>query len=301
MTKTIFFAGSSGNIAQSAIKSLEGGDIKIRAGIRDTDKGHQLFRGQQNVEVVELNIDKPDTLEAAFNEVDVVYFATLLAVPGDFEQAYVEAAIKSGTVKHIIHSTGSTADVPDVFPLCSEFIYKRENLVRDSGIGFTTLRPCMFMQNIASMHAEAIKTHRCWSEPVDAEAEIAYVDADDIGRCVAAIALNPHEHLSQTYTLTGPDVVTSSQMASILSNSLGEQINYKAISADDWSTANWGDVDVSSGQNWLFEVLKENYQGFSRGAEGRNLLNDNVAKITGEAAKSFDTFVANHIDAWRSA
>lgn len=58
------------------------------------------------------------------------------------------------------------------------------------------------------------------------------------------------------------------------------------------------DVDVSSGDNWLFEVLRENYRGFSMGAEGRNLLSGNVESITGVQAIPFSQFVDDQLDSW---
>lgn len=141
-----------------------------------------------------------------------------------FEKCYIDAALAAGTVKHIVHSTGSTADVPEVIPRCSEFIFEREAYTRNSGINYTILRPCMFMQNIANMHADAICENGVWSETID--------------------------------------------------------------------------VDVSSGDNWLFEVLRENYRGFSMGAEGRNLLSGNVESITGVQAIPFSQFVDDQLDSW---
>lgn len=299
MSDTILFAGSSGNIPRAAIAALSGKGFNIRAGIRDVEQGNALFGDLNDVEVVELNIEKPETLDAAFAGVTHLYFATLLAVPGEFEKAFVEAAQRAGTVKHIVHSTGSTASVPDVFPLCSEFIFEREAYARNSGIAWTITRPCMFMQNIATMAAPSIRENGHWIEPIDADAEIAYVDARDVGLCVAAIFQSPEQHAGQIYTVTGRDVITSAQMAETLSNSVGKKIEYKAISAEDWTTQNWGDVDVSDGQNWLFEVLRENYVGFSLGAEGRTILNQGVEDITGTPARTFKEFAAEHVDAWR--
>ncbi len=299
LSQTILFAGSSGNIARAAIAALDGKGFHIRGGIRDVEQGNRLFAGLADVEVVELNIEKPATVRAAFEGIDYLYFATLLAVPGEFEETFVRAAVEAGTVKHIVHSTGSTASVPDAFPRCSEFIFEREAHTRDSGIGWTITRPCMFMQNLSSMQAGSIRDEGCWTEPIAADAEIAYVDARDVGLCVAAIFQSPREHLGKVYTITGPDVITSAQMARRISDGIGSKVEYRPISADEWTTRNWGDVDVSSGENWLFEVLRENYVGFSEGAEGRNILNDNVKRITGTNARDFANFVSEHADAWR--
>ncbi|WP_419913910.1 NmrA family NAD(P)-binding protein [Hoeflea sp.] len=299
MTKTVLFAGSSGNIPRAAIAALDGKGFRIKAGIRDIAQGKALFDRLEDVEVVELNIEKPETVEAALDGVDYLYFATLLAVPGEFEKTYVDAAIKAGTVKHIVHSTGSTATVPDVFPRCSEFIFEREAHARESGIAWTITRPCMFMQNLSSMQAASIRDDGYWIEPIDADAEIAYVDARDVGQCVASIFQSPETHAGKIYTITGPEVITSAKMAEILSGVLGRDIAYNPITAEEWTTQNWGDVDVSVGENWLFEVLRENYVGFSQGAEGRNILNANVKQITGTAARDFRTFAGDHLQAWK--
>ncbi|EJL6751055.1 NmrA family NAD(P)-binding protein [Vibrio alginolyticus] len=298
---TILFAGATGNIAKRAIKNLENQNVTIKAGIREAEIeiGRELFKDQSNVEVVELDLLKPDTFKPAFKGVDIVYFATLLAVPGDFEKAYVDAAKAAGTVKHIIHSTGSTADVPEVFKLCSEFIFEREEITKESGIDFTFLHPCMFMENFATMLAPSIRDNNGWSEPLIGSAEVAYVDVQDIANVVSSITLEPSKHAGRTYTLSGPDAVSSDGIASLLSEALGRTIQYTEMSSEEWTSANWGGVEVAENNNWLFNVLRENYDGFAVGAEGKNLLNNNIKEITGQEPTSFREFIARSVNAWK--
>lgn len=298
---TILFAGATGNIAKRAIKNLENQNVKIKAGIREAELeiGQNLFAEQANVEVVELDLLKPETFKPAFEGVDIVYFATLLAVPGEFEKAYVEAAKAAGTVKHIIHSTGSTADVPEVFKLCSEFIFEREAITEESGIDYTLLHPCMFMENFATMLAPSIRENGGWSEPLIGTAEVAYVDVQDIANVVSSIALAPTKHSGKTYTLSGPDAISSDGIASLLSEALDRTIQYTEMSSEEWTSANWGGVEVAESNNWLFNVLRENYDGFALGAEGKNLLNNNIKDITGQEPTSFREFIARSVSAWK--
>ncbi|MBC7003021.1 NmrA family NAD(P)-binding protein [Photobacterium sp. BZF1] len=298
---TLLFAGATGNIAKRAIKNLQNANVTIKAGIREAELevGRAHFASQQNVDVVELDLLKPETFKPAFEGVDIVYFATLLAVPGEFEKAYIEAAQAAGTVKHIIHSTGSTADVPEVFKLCSEFIFEREALTRESGINYTFLRPLMFMENFATMLAPSIRNEDGWSEPLIGSAEVAYVDVQDIANVVSSIALSPTAHEGKTYTLSGPDAISSDVIAELLSEALDRKITYTEMSAEDWSSANWGGVEVADSNNWLFNILRENYQGFALGAEGKNLLNDNIKNITGKEPTSFRAFIARSVNVWK--
>ena len=223
----------------------------------------------------------------------------MLAVPGDFEKAYIEAAKASGTVKHIIHSTGSTADVPEVFQLCSEFIFEREALTKESGINYTILRPLMFMENFASMLAQSIRENSSWSEPLIGTAEIAYVDVQDIANVLSSIIQAPSEHHGQTYTISGPQAVSSNRIAELLSSALGRKISYIWQSAEDWTSANWGGVDVAENSSWLFNVLRENYAGFALGAEGESHINDNVKKITGKEPATFAEFIDRNLAVWK--
>ncbi|HHF0522395.1 TPA: NmrA family NAD(P)-binding protein [Vibrio alginolyticus] len=298
---TILLAGATGNIAKRAIKNLANQNVRIKAGIREAELeiGQSLFAQQANVEVVELDLLKPETFKPAFEGVDIVYFATLLAVPGEFEKAYVEAAKSAGTVKHIIHSTGSTADVPEVFKLCSEFIFEREAITTESGIDYTLLHPCMFMENFATMLAPSIRENGGWSEPLVGTAEVAYVDVQDIANVVSSIALAPTKHSGKTYTLSGPDAISSDGIASLLSEALGRTIQYTEMSSEEWTSANWGGIEVAENNNWLFNVLRENYDGFALGAEGKNLLNNNIKDITGQEPTSFSEFIARSVNAWK--
>lgn len=300
--KTILFAGASGNIAQSAIRNLKGSGFLVRAGVRKSsiENAKKIYANLDYVEVVELDTHKPETLEDAFKNVEYLYFATLLAVPGVFEKVYVDAAKKVGTVKHIIHSTGSTADVPEVFPVCSEFIFEREAFTKNSEISWTILHPLMFMQNIATTFGESIISNNSWEEPVLEDAKIAFVDVEDIGKVVASIFKESEKHIEKTYTIAGPEAISNKEVAQILTDELGKEITFNPIKTEEWVSSNWGGVTVEEDtfSKWLFDVLRENYSGFSQGAEGENLLNSNIEDITGVSSRSFRDYIKANKNKW---
>src|SRR2546425_4868108 len=101
--KLIAVIGATGHQGGGVVRALQAsGQFKVRALTRDPDKHRELAE-----EVVEADLDKPETLKAAFEGAHGVFLVTNFYGGADeFKQATaaVRAAKDSG-VKHFIWST----------------------------------------------------------------------------------------------------------------------------------------------------------------------------------------------------
>src|ERR1700704_4413944 len=106
--KLIAVIGATGHQGGGVLRALQArGEFKVRALTRNPDKHRELAE-----EVVEADVDKPETLKAAFGGAHGVFLVTNFQEAGTDELKQATAAIraaKDAGVKHFIWST-----LPDV-------------------------------------------------------------------------------------------------------------------------------------------------------------------------------------------
>jgi uncharacterized protein YbjT (DUF2867 family) len=98
-----------------------------------------------------------------------------------------------------------------------------EEAIRDSGIGWTFLRPTAYMSNALNW-APMITTDQVVHAPF-ASGRAAVVDPADIA-AVAAASLTHDSHNHQVYELTGPEPLSPQNQVAILSQVLGFDLRY---------------------------------------------------------------------------
>ena len=98
-----------------------------------------------------------------------------------------------------------------------------EEAIRDSGIGWTFLRPTAFMSNALNW-AGMITADQVVHAPF-AAGRAAVVDPADIA-AVAAAALTDDGHNHRVYELTGPEPLSPPDQVTILSQVLGRDLRY---------------------------------------------------------------------------
>src|ERR1700736_4756042 len=106
--KLIAVIGATGNQGGAVVRALQAsGQFKVRALTRSADKHRDLAD-----EVIEADLNRPETLAAAFNGAYGVFLVTTSSLEGTDERkqgaAAVQAARDAG-VKHVVWST-----LPDV-------------------------------------------------------------------------------------------------------------------------------------------------------------------------------------------
>ena len=80
-----------------------------------------------------------------------------------------------------------------------------ERRIRELGIGYTFLRPNLYLQGFMAFQATIANQGRFFA-PIG-DARISAVDVRDIALVAAAVLTQPG-HLGKTYTITGPAAVT---------------------------------------------------------------------------------------------
>jgi uncharacterized protein YbjT (DUF2867 family) len=208
----LFITGATGHVGRSLVDELNrrGADFRalVRSARPDLPAEQQLG-----------DLDGPLDLRG----IDKVF----LLVPGtglEHTVNVVTAAREAG-VRHIVYLS-SYAVLGDPVPAMGRWHHEREQLIRDSGIPATFLRPTGFMTNAVDW-LPTIRAGGYVLDPVG-PGRAAPIDPADIA-AVAATVLTEDGHAKQEYTLTGPESFTLAAQVAILGDAIGRTLDVRPI------------------------------------------------------------------------
>ena len=210
--------------------------------------------------------------DACLNDVDAAYiaYAPDLAIPGatDAIQAFVDRAKRHGVRRLVLLSGRGEAEAQ----AC-------EQIVQESGLAWTVVRASWFFQNF-SEGAFADMVHAGRIALPAGDTPEPFVDVDDIAD-VAIAALSEPGHAGEVYEVTGPRLMTFTDIASDLSDATGRTIGYVQVPHDAFIDAA-RDAGAPKDVVWILDYL------FSTVLDGRNAyLTDGVQRALGRAPNDF--------------
>ncbi|MFF9644896.1 Rossmann-fold NAD(P)-binding domain-containing protein [Kitasatospora aureofaciens] len=164
-----------------------------------------------------------------------------------------------------------------------------EELLRDSGMAWTVLRPTQFASN-ALWWAAAIREGRPVRVPY-ADTALPTIHPADIA-AVARVALTEPGHRGRTYALTGPERVTPRQQVASIATALGREVPIEEIGREEAH----GPLSAVMGAESAAAVLD-----LMGGDLNEELLRvrDTVATVTGTPARPFEQWVVENAAAFR--
>jgi uncharacterized protein YbjT (DUF2867 family) len=283
----ILVMGASGTVGSEVVRALGERNAAFRAAYRDEAQAAQATK--DGVETVILDYAKPETLEAALHGVEKLFFVTS-ATPdlATLEGNVVEAARKSGCVKHLVKSSVWGAEG-------EEFVFSHahrevERKIEASGLAYTFLRPNGFMQNMLGQ-AASIKAHGVFYLPANG-ARVSEIDARDIGR-VAMRVLIEEGHEGKAYDLSGPAALSNAERAEVLSEVLGKKIECVSPPDEEWKKAVMG----FGMKEWQADGIIDLAHYYGKGKAER--VSPAVRELTGREPVSYRSFVQAHSEAFR--
>ena len=106
-----------------------------------------------------------------------------------------------------------------------------EHAVRESGADWTIVQPAWFMQNFSQ---DFLRDYVLAGELriSTGEGAEAWIDTDDVGD-VMTEALLDERHVGQTYALSGPRLLTMSDISTELAAATGRTVEYVALDPDE--------------------------------------------------------------------
>lgn len=285
MTNTILVTGATGNVGSQVVQQLIAAGITPRVAVRSLNKADTLK--QAGAEPVEMDLDKLETVQPAFEGVDKVFLVSPF-VPNMVQLAaiLVEAA-KKANLKQVVRL--SALAQPGI--TLSKWHGDVEKMIEDSGIPFTFLRPNGFMQNFVNSMADTIKTQNAFYMPIG-DGKVSLVDTRDLA-AVAVAALTNTGHENKAYEITGSEALSNYQIATIFSQVLGRTINYVDVPEDAarQGMQNAGMPDV------IVNALLELYASYKAGQAAT--VSPVIEQVTGKKPISFEQFARDYAEAFK--
>jgi len=242
-----------------------------------------------NIEIVEGDFYKPDSLAPALKGIQKIFLVTPPAQTSS-GRSLVDAAAAAG-VKHIVKLSALGAEDGDKFLWAKEHAIL-EDYITSKGIKLTSLRPSSFHCNMLQ-DIPTIKSQGAVYKALD-DAKMNWISETDIGEA-AAVCLTTDGHEGKIYYLTGPDTFTPGEIAKLVSEIIGKPVNYVKLTDQQLR---------EQAKNFLpnqqaIDGFSNMYGYFRNGGYDKQF--PDLEKLLGRKGESLKAWLANHANAFKWA
>jgi uncharacterized protein YbjT (DUF2867 family) len=144
------------------------------------------------------------------------------------------------------------------------------------------------MQNFINLYGQMIRNTNSFSLAAG-DGKVSFVDIRDIGSVAATVLTEQNdEHTGKSYDLTGPESLTYTEAAEILSTEAGKKIRYINISEDQVRQG----IKEMGMNDWHANIIVELLRITRDGSVSE--VSSAVQKVTGKEPVSFSTFTKEH-------
>jgi uncharacterized protein YbjT (DUF2867 family) len=264
----ILVFGATGTIGDELLSILSREGVPAIAVTRSSSAARPL----PGIRWTQADLSAPASLEGMFSGVKSMFLLT--GNHPDMARLQITAidAAARAHVERVVKLSALGASDHSKLPI-GRAHYEAESALIASGMRWTMLRPHVFMQNLLGQ-ARAI-AHEGRIVGGSGDGRIPFIDTRDIA-AVAAVALTRPGHDGQKYILTGPEALSYSEIARILSGVIGRLVEYHDI------------YDEARDRNTL--------AAHQRAGGKTAMVHDTVRRILGREPRSFAEFAKDHAD-----
>jgi uncharacterized protein YbjT (DUF2867 family) len=239
--RLIAVIGATGQQGGAVVRALQAGSqFKVRALSRNPSKHRELAD-----EVVEADLDRPETLKGAFEGAHGVFLVTNFGEPGTDERKQATAAVraaKNAGVKHFIWST-----LPDVEAISGgrfnvpHFTGKAkiDLIVKEAGFGHHTFVIAPFYyQNLEGALAPQKQADGSvgWALPLDPDVRCIHMgDIRELGDIVVGAFARPDQAGNGEYLPLVGDFMSFNEIVDTL-NRQGHKFSFKKVQKEVFAT-----------------------------------------------------------------
>jgi uncharacterized protein YbjT (DUF2867 family) len=234
MPMKVLVTSANGRTGRAVTEAIGKAGVIVRAFIRDASQGLKLHTiGAGEIALGDLT-DPSSLMLAAQGCKAIVY----IGPPMDgSEVERVGHALEAAKAKHVEHFIYYSV----MHPLRRDVQHHRlkldaEEAVIESGLPYTILQPCRYMQHLEPIWS-TVKQTGVHAMPFDIDKRFNLVDVIDLGAAVANVVCGGSAHHWATYELAGSDALSMRDIAALLSRKLGREIVAKQTSIEQLASA----------------------------------------------------------------
>jgi uncharacterized protein YbjT (DUF2867 family) len=275
----ILVTGAAGNVGSELVRVLADAGLPVRALSRSAARN----RLPPGVEAAAGDLNDPASLRPALEGTSALFL-----LPGYADMAGVLAEARRAGVRTVVQLSGMSAGSGDTSNAVTAYMVASERAARESGLGWTILRPAAFMSG-AFEWLPQLRAGDVVRAPFGG-VRAAVTDPADIA-AVAALALTAPGHEARVYELSGPQPLTAADRVAVLGQALGRDLRFEALSDED-ARAEMSATMPATYVDAFFDF----YVG---GSLDESRVLPAVRELTGRPARTFSQWAAAHADAFR--
>ncbi|WP_441247680.1 NAD(P)H-binding protein [Kitasatospora sp. McL0602] len=276
----IVVTGATGNVGGELVSALAAQGRPVRAVAREPER----VTRRAGVEVVAGDLNRPDSLKEALTGA-----RSLFLLGGFPDMPGVLAQARAAGVAHVVllSSRSVVGGRPDNAVVAMHLT--GEAALRESGPGWTVLRPSGFMSNTFEWREPLLRGDVTIRSPF-ADVPIAAIDPFDIAAAAAAV-LGDEEHFGRAYSLSGPAALLPADRLAVLAELLGRPLRLEAV-PDDVAREEMSRTTPARYVDAFFRF-------FSDGEFDDTAVLPTVAELTGRPPRSFRGWAREHLAEFR--
>lgn len=273
----ILVTGATGNVGGELVAALAARGEPVRALVRDPAPARL-----SGAEIVRGDLELPESLTPAL---DGVRSAFLLGGWSDMPEI-LRRMQRAGVERVVLLTSRCVVGGQPDNPVTRMWL-DSEAAVRNSGIGWTVLRPSGYQSNALRWTAqlrEGDVVRAPWPQVA-----IAAIDPADIAS-VAATVLTEQGHEGAAHTLSGPEPLTPADQVATLARVLGRPLRYEPVS-DEQARSEMAETTPAAYIDAFFRF-------YSDGEFDDSSVLDTVLRITGRRSRTFAQWAQAHAGAF---
>ena len=280
----ILLTGATGKTGGEVARQLAAAGVPFRALIRNPDKAEALKA--LGAELVVGDLADQAFLPRALSGIEKAF----LVMPNDeqqliLENQFTDAAAAAG-VQHLVYLS-SLESVPESKNPITQNHVAAQNHIRESGMTWTIVRPTFFNQNFET-YAPRIREAKQIVMPVG-NGTISSTDLRDVGEVIREVLTKPG-HENKSYDMTGPELLTFTEIAEKFSKILGTHVEFI-----DQPLEEFGELLRTIGlSEWRVDAVCKELEAIGAGVVDHTT--DTIEELLGRPPISLEQYITDHLD-----
>ncbi|WP_207782770.1 NAD(P)H-binding protein [Phytoactinopolyspora limicola] len=268
-TTPILVVGGTGKVGRRVASQLAGLGRSVRAASRSSD--------------IRFDWNDQTTWDSALAGTSGVFIMPNDADDGGQLRAFTERARDAGVQRLVLLSAREYVEMGFTAAIT------REDIVRESGLDWTVLRPVWFAQNFSEEPFLSVGVDDGTVSISTGAGRHPFIDAEDIA-AVAVAALTKDGHVGQIYELTGPRAITVGEAVEAISTASGRSIRFAPTPPDEYAeylvSRGLYDKETALVVASLAEYIRDGHDEH---------LSDGVQRALGRQPREFADYVATTV------
>jgi NAD(P)H dehydrogenase (quinone) len=252
MTPRIAVTGSTGHVGGEVARLLSAAGYEQKLIVRDPARAPGL-PGTSTAQAD--YADRQSSLDALHGS-EVLFMVSGAEAEDRVDQhrSFIDAAAEAG-VQHIVY-TSFLAAAPDATFTLGRDHWATEEHIRNSGMDFTFLRDNFYL-DVLPLFAGAEGILR---GPAG-DGRVSAVARTDVARTAVVVLKDPQAHAGKSYDLTGPEALSLSEVAAVITRVTGRETRYEEETVEEAyaSRASYGAPD------WQLDAWVSTYTAIASG------------------------------------